>query len=320
MTRNKIISMLSVFFLFTGSIFQTLSQDSRTLQTKIADLLAQMPASDPGLLDKLMQEVAVFGGDGLIEIAGMLNAPGQGNDAAVRFTIGSFTNYINRPGLESLRLSAAKAYCVALEKVNDKDIKAFLITQLQFAGKDETVSLLEKYLVDEQLCDPAARALVSIGSSSAFEALLSTLPKVDGPRLNSIVQALGDGKYTKALILLNKLVSYPDLRLKKTVLYAISNIGDVQSEKLLYSEAKNSDFTYEPVRATDAYLQWIERLIENGNTGLAEKNSSLIIKDCTNEKQVQTRCKALALLTKIQAEKALPASVEGNKNIAGFSF
>jgi len=109
MTKNKYFLSLLFFFLFSVSYAQTLTKDNRTLQTKIADLLAQMPADNLGLLDGFMQELAGLGEEGIVSTAGMLMAPGQGNDAAVRFTLGSYTCYVIRQGRESDRLAASKA-------------------------------------------------------------------------------------------------------------------------------------------------------------------------------------------------------------------
>ena len=52
-------------------------------------------------------------------------------------------------GEENARLATANAYLKALDKVSDRETKAFIIRQLQLLGKDECVDTLASYLNDE---------------------------------------------------------------------------------------------------------------------------------------------------------------------------
>ena len=57
------------------------AQDRRTLETKVADLLSQLPTEDLGHRDRLMREMIGMGPGGLLDIAGRLAPPAT---AAVR--------------------------------------------------------------------------------------------------------------------------------------------------------------------------------------------------------------------------------------------
>ena len=51
---------------------------NRTTATRIADLLAQVPAENASALNKNMEEIAELGKPGIVQIASMLTAPGKG--------------------------------------------------------------------------------------------------------------------------------------------------------------------------------------------------------------------------------------------------
>jgi len=315
MFKNKfliVIAFLMVPFMAFG---QGTVQDNRTIETKIADLLAQMPAHDGKYLNTLMTEMSTFGEDGLVSMAKMLTPTGKGSDAPVRFAIGSFSKFVADSGQEEKRILCEKAWCQALELIDNTEVKSFLIAQIQTAGDDYAIPFLKKYLNDDQLSDPACRALATIHSAKAGRALLNALDNAHGISQISIIEALGDVAYSDALDKITTLTATQDPKLKKVLLYALAQFGSPQSAQLLYSSAQNSRFTFEPTEATASYLVWIKKLIENGNKTLAEKQCSNLIKTCTADNQVQTRSAALSLLVSAAGEKAasyLYAAVNSN--------
>ena len=304
MIRTKLLITAALLLFSEITYNQEAAKDNRTVQTRIADLLAQLPASDPGYLAALMNTMAGLGEDGLVEMAGMLTPTGKGNDAAVRYALGGFSNYVMIPGQDENRLLCQKAWCRALEDATDPEIKAFLIAQLQVAGSDMVVPCLEKYLLVDQLCDPAARALAVINTPKAGSALYNVLSRLTGPSQISIVEALGNMSFAEAEPGIALLANSPDPSLRKVSLYALARFGMPKSTSLLYDAALKSGFVYEPVMATSSYLLWINRLIENGQAALAEKQCLGLLKSCSADNQVQTRSEALSLLVKATGDKA----------------
>ena len=55
----------------------TFAQDRRTLDTKVADLLAQFPASDLVYRDRLLNEMVQLGPEGFQKIAESANSSGR---------------------------------------------------------------------------------------------------------------------------------------------------------------------------------------------------------------------------------------------------
>jgi hypothetical protein len=106
--KKTIYALLACCMLNTGVMAQL--DKNRTTSTRIADLLAQLPADNAAQLKKSMDELAELGKPGLVQIASMLVAPGKGDDAKAQFALGGFTYYAAQAGKEALRKMAAEAY------------------------------------------------------------------------------------------------------------------------------------------------------------------------------------------------------------------
>ncbi len=305
MNKNKFIVSIAFLLMSWVAFGQPVIRDNRTIETKIADLLAQMPATNQAYLNTLMTAMADFGEDGLVQLAGMLTPSGKGNDTGVRFAMGGFSKFVTVAGRENNRLLCQRAWCRALEAAEDPEIKAFLIAQIQQVGNAEAVPFLEKYLVSDQLSDPAARALATISTPEAGNALLQALDNAQGTTQVNVVQALGDMGFSGALASITPLCSSPDINLRKVALYALAKIGSPQSAKVMYNAAKGSGFTFEPATATASYILWINRM-SNVDKSLAEKHCISLIKACSAENQTQIRSAALSILVGTSGEKATP--------------
>ena len=87
----KIFStILSLLILFTGSVT---AQDVRTLETRVADLLAQFPSQNSEDTDKLMNDMLSLGDAGIKQICDQVIPIGEGDDTKARFA-GIFQNQI----------------------------------------------------------------------------------------------------------------------------------------------------------------------------------------------------------------------------------
>src|SRR3979490_2091189 len=125
-------SLLLAILLLSQVYFSVSAQpgdDQRAFSTRIADLLATMPANNKEQLNKNMQAISELGEKGILNIISMLSAPGVGDNTAVQYAIGGFSAYVMQPGKESQRQMAVKAYGMALEKLSDNTNKQFIIYQ-----------------------------------------------------------------------------------------------------------------------------------------------------------------------------------------------
>ncbi|HEU4551557.1 MAG TPA: family 16 glycoside hydrolase [Chitinophaga sp.] len=280
--------------------------DQRTVATRIADALAQLPAKNGERLNAVMAEITAMGEKGLAEMAGRLVPEGQGDNTRLEYALAGYAHYVTQPGQEAQRAAAARAFSHALESVRDKENKAFLIKLLQITGGKEAVPALQAYLADERLCDPAARALLETGAGTARQALLTALSKASGSCQLQLVTALGHARYNAALPVITPLATAGDARLRKVALYALAGIGDERSAPILAAAAEKSGYTFDETEATAAYLHYAQRLAENGADKKAADIAATLLKKSGSNDQVHTRTAALQLLAGIQGAAATP--------------
>lgn len=306
-----------IFFVLLAVMlqYQAFAQDKtdqRTITTRIADLLAQLPARDAKQLKANMQEIAQMGEDGYVTLISGLTAPGKGNNALLEYAIGGFSGYVTQPGQEAWRKMSVGAYCKALAKLTDKQNKSFIISQLEMVGKDDAVTCLEAFLTDAQLADPAARALVKVNTPLAKSALLNALSKSDGAARLSIVEALGDSRSKEASKAIGTLTTGAD-DLAKMALYALAYIADPASENAMAAAAEKAGFKYDKTNAVAAYGIYATELMNRGDKALANKIAKQLLEKATGDDQVHTRTTALKVISdfsQAQSDEYLLAAMD----------
>ena len=142
--RKAYISIAAL--LLCGSMLMAQTPEGRTAKTTAADVLAQMPAAKQTAYNKLIGDLSSTGEEGVLMLVNMINAPGKGSNANVDYALSGLTHYVMAKGEENARLVTANAYLKALEMVNERETKAFIIRQLQMLGKDECIDVLASYL------------------------------------------------------------------------------------------------------------------------------------------------------------------------------
>ncbi|MBX2925508.1 MAG: DUF1080 domain-containing protein [Chitinophagaceae bacterium] len=292
--------ILLIVFLMSSILLTATAQtdDNRTVATKIADLLAKLPADDAKQLGANAAAVAGLGEAGITELVKKLDA--GGDVSRLHYAISGFSFAATQPGKESWRSMAVKAYGAALPQLRDSEAKLFILTQLEQVGKDDAIPYLEGYLKDERFSDPAARALATINSEASNKTLLAALANATGNARLSIVQALGDTRYREAAQPVAALAASDDAKTAKVALYTLARIGDPASEKILADAAAKSGYTYSVTDAAASYLLYLSNLAANGNAKAAEKAAGTLLKKATADNQVHTRTAALKLLSDIR--------------------
>lgn len=302
--RIYLILIISIFLSPAfGQTNSTVTQDQRTLKTKVADILTEMPAQDKGHLKKLMGEMLGFGEPGLIMLTDMLQEPGGDDDSKVRFALNGFAYYITQTGHEQHRKTFNSAIIKALKKSESDYLSSFLISMLQITGKDDVIPHLGSLLTDDFLYEPATRALVSIGSSESENTLLQALKDKPGYVQISIVKALGDLRTAKAVKDITKLAGTDDEDLHKVILYALANIGSIKSADILFEAANEIGFKYSNTGATQSYMLFLKRLGENRILDELDSRCQYLLENAPPNIRIQ----ALSLM--IQFESNNPRSL-----------
>ncbi|MEI6677490.1 MAG: family 16 glycoside hydrolase [Mariniphaga sp.] len=303
---NKIFNLLFIALVLLLIAPTLPAQENRTLTTKIADLLAQMPANNLQQRDKLAEELISMGDDGFQKIAEKMVPSGKGDNTAVVFAINGLTRYVSQPGKEEKRAFAENCYIHALANAPGAEIKSFFMRQLKLAGKDKAATAVAPYLKDSELCEPATFVLISVKSEAAQNELLKALPSADSKALVTITRALGQLRVKAANGAILKNLNSKDQNLKKVSLAAVAAIGAAESYQPLFDEAQKAGFVYEPSNATSAFVSYSQQLGENGDLALCAKACDQIIAICKSPAQLHNQSSALAIYNRFFEKEAQP--------------
>jgi HEAT repeat protein len=148
-----------------------------------------------------------------------------------------------------------------------KEVRAFVLRQLQVAGDKAVAPALGKQLADAELCEPAAQALLAI-HDGAVEQFRAALPKATGKQRLTVVQALGVLRDEKSAGALRKLAADKERDTRLAALWAVANIGDANSLETVV-KAADTKVPYERIKATQACLVLAERLEATGKKAAA---------------------------------------------------
>ncbi len=288
--------------LLCGNMLLAQSPANRTDKTIAADVLAQMPAKQQAEYNKLIKDLSSTGEDGVLMLVKMINAPGKGSNSNVDYALSGLTHYVMAKGEENARLVTSNAYCKALEMVDERETKAFLIRQLQLLGKDECIETLATYLNDESLSGPAASALSTVGTEKAGQALVSALKMRTGsPKTQKdVIRAIADLQVKEAESVLLTLAETSDADMQKVVLYALGRVGSINSMELLADAAQNANYTMEKSGATEAYVALLKRLVAPDDSNGVMKAAKKLQKSAAKAGQEQTREAALQIILSVE--------------------
>lgn len=278
--------------------------DGRTVETRIADLLAQVPAQNQKSLERNAEEMAGLGKDGIVKMITRLAAPESAQNAAIEYAVGGFTYFVNQPARESWRKLAAEAYAEALPKLTHKVNQAFVLFQLQQVDKGEGLNAIVPFLDDTELVGPAARALAASGTQAAGNALLKALENPWGNRQLHLIEALGDMKFAPAAPVIERFAAGEEKEIRKVAQYALTQIAAPSSEGVLRKAAEKSGLVYDETNATGNYIQYLTRLAEK-DPALAEKSARSLYAAAKTTKQEHTKAAALSVLAAVKGDAVL---------------
>ncbi len=281
MKRYNYIWSTLLIFLFAASIN---AQDNRTLETKTADLLVQMPTDNLPLKDKLMTEMESLGNEGLQKICSQIVPPGTGNDTKARFAIESYSRHLSLSNNKQLVLDWEDICLKNVESNSDKDVKTFFMQQLDYIGGDRTVVELAKYLTDEKLSAPAIKAMYmnKATHSKATGLFAEKMAEATGKPLIGLINAIGNAGNTGIVYRLTDLYPNADTQVKKAILSALSKLNSPEATAFLSEKAKAADYNYEQTKATESLLKY-GQTIQNTDKQECERIAKIILKKSSTE-------------------------------------
>jgi HEAT repeat protein len=304
MKQNFFKILLSALIVCSGMVTAQ-NPANRAVSTIVADVLAQLPADRQSAYDALMKELGAAGTEGVKILTGMMNPPGQGDNAAVEYALNGLADYAS--GDEALRGKVEQAFLEAIDATEERETKAFLIRCLAMAGSEASIRKLAVYLTDDALSSPSAYTIASIGGEAAGKALQMALLKRDArsPETQyNIIQALGEvlpTEETESLLL--AMLPTDDVKTKALVLKTLSKIGSKASLPELAASAAAVEYKYELTGAADAYVRLIKRVYEQGDTKEAALAVQNLLKNATKAGATHVRIAALEIIFLTQADK-----------------
>lgn len=303
--RDKVIQILWVMAAALVHL-SGIAQESRTVETKVADALAQLPAADSVQYHRLMSELISFGPAGFESLTRKLVPLGEGEDSHVRYAISGLAVYCSRPGLEKAREQVESNLLNAIESVQNKEIGAYLMEHLLVAGSEQSAGKLKKYLNDNRLSDPAARVIAAAGGAEAVDILLGALPQASAENQAAIVNALGEISSEKAAGALIAFAGSDQPYLKKAATGALSRGGNPVAYDVLWNNARACGFSYDPSGAAAGFILYAQKLGENGHLQLCRKACRDIMKANKAPGKYHNYAAAAGIYTEVFRSEATP--------------
>ena len=322
---KKIIISLIIVVGFYSALFA--QNDSRSRETKIADIVMLLPANNTATFNKLMGELIELG-DVISDMTPRLTDSGD-SDKQLRSAISGLAMYASKEASKKARV--AQSLCNALSKAKSDEIRDFLLIQLQYVAGSESIETAAQYLNNARLADAAARVLVRIGNEAAGKALLQALDTNTDALRKTYVEALGDIRYLPAIKTISAVATSDDVPLRKTALYSLAMIADLSSIKILADAAAKAGYVYDPADALGSYLLFLNNIlpdkkrhevlffdnttpfptpiiIPNSNFVIVKEAARKLLKATNESEQIAAKSAALELLT-FTAEKQAVSEV-----------
>jgi len=239
---------------------------------KLNALVNQMPQADAKRIlgtvdkeavDKALAEILQGGKDNITGLTALLVEPGKGDDGKARYALHALAVAVCKPQDAKQRAMFTAALAGTLGGDRPKEVQAFIVRQLQIAGTKDVSPALGKLLLDDELCEFAAQALLAIKDGAA-EQFRTALPMASGKQTLTIVQGLGVLRDASAADTLKNLVGDKDREVRLTAAWALANSGDASAVEVILKAADKDKEGFERIKATNSCLLLAERLLAAG--------------------------------------------------------
>lgn len=254
---------------------------------------------DKEKIDSAIARIAEGGRESVAGLIEMLDKPGSPEDVKPHYALHNLANYTLAVRDEKARRELAATLAEALGGERSSDVKAFLCQELQWAGRKEAAGALGKLLLDENLVEPAAMALVAIQDGAA-EQFRAALPKAQGKCRLNVLHGLGALQDNQSVAQFRDALTDADAEVRVVAGWALSRMGDAGAADALM-KAAGAEPGWERIQATKHCLVLAEKLAAAGKTEESAKICNYLIDSRTDPSEAYVR---------EAAEKALGAKRE----------
>jgi HEAT repeat protein len=302
MNRIKTLPVLLAAFLISMALN---AQDVRTLETKVADLLARMPADNQDLVSRLMEEMYSLGDEGLAQICAQVVPAGSGDDTRARYAVSTLTAYLSGDSTDT-RKREWESRCIRfMNAARSRDVRSFFTRQLNLIGSDAAVEALKAYSLDPEVCDDVVMALQSIGSDAALQVIESTLTADECPCAAQAMDALAEKHYSKDIQTYIRWYDKGDSAGQSAALYALAASADPAAMTVLMNAAAVAGFKWDPTGAVKALLLYARNIGLAGNVRDMKKITELVIASSATPETASQRLAAMNVIVAVEGDAAL---------------
>ncbi|MCR5760011.1 MAG: DUF1080 domain-containing protein [Bacteroidales bacterium] len=209
---KRTLTFIVIAAAFLQSTF-TFAQDSRnrTVETIVADVLAQMPAQDKAAFDSNMADLAMSAPKSILVLASKMHAPAEGiGNNLVEYAIAGVTAYVSDPANSQYRAAVLEGLKIAAVQVGDFYNVQFMKEQARLLGP---VPAAEEQPVPGKEELKAAKKALASGNSGQMCAAAQTIVAASTP--------------AKALKFLKKAFSNEDRPFRNAVLGFVTDKAGV---------------------------------------------------------------------------------------------
>lgn len=306
---KRYISILSLLAaLMPGTSLQ--SQEIRTPEKVVADLLARLPADNQDLAASLMEEMYALGTEGRALICSKVVPPGTGDDTNVRYAISSLTFHLSGDDKPDRRVEWERQCIGFMKEASHEEVRSFFLRQLNLVGSDAAAEALADFINDSVSCDDAVIALQFIGSNEAARIIASGLASEISPCAAQIMVALADLKYTGAVQDYIRWYEKGNQAEKSASLYGLASTADKAALPVLTRAAENAGYEWEPTGAVQALLLYAKNIGLAGDVRGMDRITRQVMERSITAETTGQRLAAMSVIVEVKGNDALPMLLE----------
>src|SRR5664279_4575925 len=175
----KILKILAISLCLGLITLVSYSQDKRTTETKIADLLARLPSNDQQFTNKLMADMLSLGESGIRQICNQVVPSGKSDDTRARYAVESLSRYLSGQNPRPEKDLWENICINYATDQTDFGVKDFFMKQLQQFGGSRSAEAMKIYLTSKEICNPALAVISATGGKSSETILAASLKNKD---------------------------------------------------------------------------------------------------------------------------------------------
>jgi len=314
------MKLYKIFFISLSLLVVTLvtsAQDKRTLETKVADLLARMPSNDRQLTDRLMVDMLSLGDEGITQICDQVVPAGTGDDTRPRFAVESLSRFLSGKNYENNKPAWEKICIAYATEADDFDVKDFFMKQLQQFGGTKSAEAMKIFLSSKEVCGPALAVITATGGKTAESILAESLKNNELPCAAAVMNSLAVMKSDIAVNEYIKWATTTDINARTSALNALAFSGSQKAYPVLLKAAGDVSYRWETTGATSSLLNYARVVGLKDDIKTMDKICKLIISKCNDNITIQNKTVALETYVNFHGITAIndliKASAHSNK-------